>query len=60
MVRLQALNALTWLDDPSPAMPMVERLVDDRGYLGRAATYLARVQDETFDPSASLLPPWNG
>lgn len=60
MVRLQALNALTWVDDPSLAMPMVERLVDDRGYLGRAATYLVRVQDGTFDPSVSLLPPWNG
>ena len=60
MVRLQALNALTYVADPSAAMPAVERLIDDRGYLGRAATYLSRVRDGTFDPSVSLLPPWRG
>ncbi|RIV84129.1 sulfatase [Aurantiacibacter xanthus] len=58
MVRLQALNALTYVADPSTAMPAVEALVDDPGYLGRAASYLARVQDGTFDPHVSLMPPW--
>ena len=57
MVRLQALNALTAVADPSAAMPAVKALVDDPGYLGRAATYLVRVQEGTFDPHQSLLPP---
>lgn len=51
MVRLRALNALTFVAGPSAAMPIVSRLVYDRGYLGRAPTYLARVQDRTYDPS---------
>ena len=59
-VRLQALNALTYVADPSAAMPVVKDLLGDPGYLGRAATYLVRVQDGTFDPRVSLLPPWNG
>ncbi len=57
MVRLQALNALTYVDDPSAAMPLVHGLMGDPGYLGRAATYLARVQAGTFDPHVPLLPP---
>jgi len=56
-VRLMALNSLTYIADPVAAMPMVRRLTEDRGYLGRAATYLVRKVDGTFDPYVPLLPP---
>jgi len=59
-VRLLALNSLTYIADPSVAMPAVRVLVDDRGYLGRAATYLVRREDGTFDPYVSILPPYRG
>lgn len=57
-VRLQALNALAYVADPSAALPVISSLVDDRGYLGRAATYIVRKQDGSFDPYTSLLPPF--
>lgn len=60
MVKLQALNALTYIDDPSSALPLVEALIDDRGYLGRAATYLVRKASGSFDPFVPLLPPRRG
>ncbi|WP_156170104.1 sulfatase-like hydrolase/transferase [Aurantiacibacter luteus] len=56
-IRLQALNALTFAPDPSPTLEMIDTLVNDTGYLGRAATYLARTIRGTFDPHISMLPP---
>lgn len=55
-VRLQALNALTWIGEPAQqVLPAIDRAADDGdNYVQNAARYLALVLRRTYTPASQI------
>jgi hypothetical protein len=54
-VRLQAVNALTYVPDAKAALPALRAAAEGQGDAALAAKYLMLVLEGRFDPSVPLL-----